>query len=98
MKKAGLEDLIKLFKNGRIGIIGDFCLDAYWVFEAEIKQLSVFLANRPGRLLSIKATTPIMQGAKAIGYLEILQSETTASGQQNRAVLAPVLQPGLYQP
>ena len=41
MKNARLEDLIKSFKKGRVGVVGDFCLDAYWVFEAEKKQLSV---------------------------------------------------------
>jgi len=41
MKNTRLENLIKSFKKGRVGVIGDFCLDAYWVFEAEKKQLSV---------------------------------------------------------
>jgi len=41
MENARLEELIRLFKKARIGVVGDFCLDAYWVLEAEKKQLSV---------------------------------------------------------
>ena len=47
------------------------------IFREDLKEITTLkkpkVAIEPGRLLSIKATTPIMQGAKAIGYLEILQ-------------------------
>lgn len=47
------------------------------IFREDLKAITTLkkpkVAIEPGRLLSIKATTPIMQGAKAIGYLEILQ-------------------------
>ena len=41
MKNTRLENLTKSFKNGRVGIIGDFCLDAYWVLENEKNEMSV---------------------------------------------------------
>ncbi|BDY12623.1 cache domain-containing protein [Hydrogenimonas cancrithermarum] len=47
------------------------------IFREDLKAITTLkkpkVAIEPGRLLSIKATTPIMHGAKAIGYLEILQ-------------------------
>jgi hypothetical protein len=47
------------------------------IFREDLKTITTLKKPRvsieSGRLLSIKATTPIMQGAKAIGYLEILQ-------------------------
>jgi len=52
MKSTRLEDLIRSFKKARIGIVGDFCLDAYWVFEAEKKQLSVETGKETYAVLS----------------------------------------------
>jgi len=47
------------------------------IFRVDLKEIATLkkpkVAIEPGRLLTIKATTPIMQGAKTIGYLEILQ-------------------------
>ena len=52
MKNARLENLIRSFEKARIGIIGDFCLDAYWVFEAEKKQKSVETGKKTQAVLS----------------------------------------------
>ncbi|WP_457596710.1 hypothetical protein [Hydrogenimonas sp.] len=47
------------------------------IFREDLKTLTLLkkpkVAIESGRLLSVKATTPVMRGAKAIGYLEILQ-------------------------
>ncbi len=47
------------------------------IFREDLKAITTLkkpkVAIEPGRLLSIKATVPVMKGAKAIGYLEILQ-------------------------
>ena len=47
------------------------------IFREDLRTITTLkkpkVAIEAGRMLSIKATTPIMKGAKAIGYLEILQ-------------------------
>ncbi|MCK5851996.1 HAD family hydrolase [bacterium] len=52
MNNTRLEDLIRSFKNGRVGIIGDFCLDAYWILENEKKEISVETGRKTQAVLS----------------------------------------------
>ncbi len=40
LTRAGLEKLLSQTKNGRVGLIGDLCLDMYWVADMKISQLS----------------------------------------------------------
>ncbi len=52
MNNTRLENLIKSFKKARVGVIGDFCLDAYWVFENEKKEISVETGRKTQAVLS----------------------------------------------
>ena len=51
MNRDQLEALLARTAGTRIGVIGDFCLDAYWVLDASLSEISVEtgLATRPVR-------------------------------------------------
>jgi len=51
MNKMDLEDVLNKIINARIGVIGDFCLDAYWDVDMSRSELSVEtgLPTRPVR-------------------------------------------------
>jgi len=46
-----LDDLLSRISRARIGVIGDFCLDAYWTLDASLSEISIEtgLATRPVR-------------------------------------------------
>jgi rfaE bifunctional protein kinase chain/domain len=46
-----LDHLLSRISRARIGVIGDFCLDAYWTLDASLSEISVEtgLATRPVR-------------------------------------------------
>jgi rfaE bifunctional protein kinase chain/domain len=51
MTPRQLDDLLARVSRVRIGVIGDFCLDAYWTLDASLSEISVEtgLATRPVR-------------------------------------------------
>lgn len=51
MNRQQLETLLSDIRKVRIGVIGDFCLDAYWDLDASLSEISVEtgLATRPVR-------------------------------------------------
>jgi rfaE bifunctional protein kinase chain/domain len=52
MKRSELESLLAAARKVRIGVVGDFCLDAYWHLDASLSEISVEtgIATRPVRL------------------------------------------------
>lgn len=44
-----LDDLLSRISRVRVGVIGDFCLDAYWTLDASLSEISIEtgLATRP---------------------------------------------------
>jgi rfaE bifunctional protein kinase chain/domain len=51
MTCAGLRELLDTITRARIGVVGDFCLDAYWTMDASLSEISIEtgLATRPVR-------------------------------------------------
>jgi rfaE bifunctional protein kinase chain/domain len=51
MNRQQLETLLSAVRKVRIGVIGDFCLDAYWELDPSLSEISVEtgLATRPVR-------------------------------------------------
>ena len=51
MTRELLEKLLSDIQGVRIGVVGDFCLDAYWVLDASLSEISIEtgLATRPVR-------------------------------------------------
>jgi rfaE bifunctional protein kinase chain/domain len=51
MTRDQLEALLARIAGTRIGVIGDFCLDAYWIMDASLSEISIEtgLATRPVR-------------------------------------------------
>jgi len=51
MNRDQLDALLTHIAGTRIGVIGDFCLDAYWVMDASLSEISIEtgLATRPVR-------------------------------------------------
>ncbi|MGO9308839.1 MAG: PfkB family carbohydrate kinase [Spirochaetia bacterium] len=51
MTRDQLEALLSRIARTRIGVIGDFCLDAYWTLDASLSEISIEtgLATRPVR-------------------------------------------------
>ncbi len=41
MTRAELEGLLADIRKVRIGIVGDFCLDAYWSMDRSLSELSI---------------------------------------------------------
>ena len=41
MTRTGLEKLLKDLRGARIGIVGDFCLDAYWHLDSALSEPSI---------------------------------------------------------
>jgi rfaE bifunctional protein kinase chain/domain len=51
MNREQLEELLARISHTRIGVIGDYCLDAYWTLDASLSEISIEtgLATRPVR-------------------------------------------------
>ena len=41
MTRERLEELLQLIRSVRIGVIGDFCIDAYWMIDPSLSEISV---------------------------------------------------------
>ena len=51
METGTLRGILAAVRDARIGVIGDFCLDAYWTMDPSLSEISVEtrLATRPVR-------------------------------------------------
>jgi len=41
MKKEKLQKILNDISSGRIAVIGDFCLDAYWFIDEAMSEISI---------------------------------------------------------
>jgi len=41
MPRAWLEDCLRAIPRARVAVFGDFCLDAYWLIDADLSEVSV---------------------------------------------------------
>lgn len=75
MNAIELEPLLKRIADVRIGVIGDFCLDAYWDVDARRSELSVEtgLPTRPVRTqrYSLGGAGNVAHNLKAMGVADV---------------------------
>lgn len=46
LSKTELTKTLRQFKNSRIAVIGDFCLDVYWVLDMSLSEISIETGKR----------------------------------------------------
>ncbi len=75
MKTIDLETLLARLANVRLGVIGDFCLDAYWDVDARRSEVSVEtgLPTRPVRTqrYSLGGAGNVAHNLKAMGVVAV---------------------------
>jgi rfaE bifunctional protein kinase chain/domain len=72
---ANLDDLLFRISRVRIGVIGDFCLDAYWNMDTSLSEISVEtgLATRPvrGQRYSLGGAGNVAANLAALGVSSV---------------------------
>lgn len=75
MTRDQLESLLGRIARARIGVIGDFCLDAYWSLDPSLSEISVEtgLATRPvrGQRYSLGGAGNVVSNLAAMGVRRI---------------------------
>ena len=75
MSKDWLDDLLRRIPSVRIGVIGDFCLDAYWTLDVSLSEISVEtgLATRPvsGQRYSLGGAGNVAANLAALGVARL---------------------------
>ncbi len=73
--RAHLDDLLSRISRVRVGVIGDFCLDAYWTLDASLSEVSVEtgLATRPvtGQRYSLGGAGNVAANLAALGVAAV---------------------------
>jgi rfaE bifunctional protein kinase chain/domain len=71
MNRDQLEALLARIAGTRIGVVGDFCLDAYWTLDASLSEISIEtgLATRPvrGQRYSLGGAGNVVSNLAALG-------------------------------
>ena len=52
MEQARLQELLDEAAGKTVGVIGDFCLDAYWILDPDCDELSVETGKPVNRVLA----------------------------------------------
>ncbi len=75
MSREDLEGLLRGLARARIGVIGDFCLDAYWSMDESLSEISIEtgLATRPvrGQRYSLGGAGNAVSNLVAMGVGEV---------------------------
>ncbi|HLT72059.1 MAG TPA: PfkB family carbohydrate kinase [Cyclobacteriaceae bacterium] len=81
MKREVLREILDKIKASRIGIIGDFCLDAYWFVDESRSEISVETG---------KATVAVRSQKYSLGGAGNVASNLTAIGVKNVRALGVI--------
>jgi bifunctional ADP-heptose synthase (sugar kinase/adenylyltransferase)/phosphoglycolate phosphatase-like HAD superfamily hydrolase len=75
MTRELLEKVLADIRGARIGVIGDFCLDAYWILDASLSEISIEtgLATRPvrGQRYSLGGAGNVVNNLVAMGVTSV---------------------------
>ncbi len=75
MNSQELQTLLSDIARVRVGVVGDFCLDAYWTLDASLSEISVEtgLATRPvrGQRYSLGGAGNVVANLAALGVKRI---------------------------
>jgi rfaE bifunctional protein kinase chain/domain len=75
MTRDALENLLTDIRQVRIGVLGDYCLDAYWTLDASLSEISIEtgLATRPvrGQRYSLGGAGNVVSNLVAMGVTRV---------------------------
>ena len=83
MTRKRLEQLLDEIRPARIGVIGDFCVDAYWVMEPSLSEISVE-TGLPTRTVRLQRYSPGGAGNVANNLLAMGVAHVSAFGTAGR--------------